>query len=80
MEPIKIIHRKLGREQAHGQAWKEDRIIEIDPRLKGIEYLETLLHEIIHIQNPKWPEIKVAGHSKQLAKILWNLGFRKTDI
>jgi hypothetical protein len=80
MKPIKVIHRKLGREQAHGQAWKDERIIEIDPRLKGLEYLETVIHEITHIQNPQWPEIKVQGHSKQTAEILWDLGFRKTDI
>ena len=80
MKPIKVIHRKLGREQAHGLAWKDERIIEVDPRLKGLEYLETLIHEITHIQNPKWPEIKVQGHSKQMADIIWNEGFRKTEL
>jgi len=78
MKPIEIKYRKLGREGAHGLAWKEDGVIEIDSRLKGVERLETLVHEIIHIQNPRWAEIKVQGHAKQIAKILFDEGYRQT--
>ena len=78
--PIKITYRKLGREQAHGLAYKEDREIIIDNRLKGIECLETIVHEIMHIQNPRWAEIKIIGHSKELAVLLWEQGYRKIDI
>lgn len=72
MKKITVIHRKLGREQAHGQAWTDDRVIEIDERLKGIQHLETVVHEIMHVQNPKWSEIKVQGHAKQMAEIIFN--------
>jgi hypothetical protein len=34
-EPIKVVHRKLGKHKAIGLAWKEERIIELDTRLKG---------------------------------------------
>lgn len=68
---IKVIYRKLGKEQAHGLAYKEDRVIHIDSRLKGRELLTCLVHEIVHIQNPTWAEIKVEGHSKEMADILW---------
>jgi hypothetical protein len=80
MKDIQIIYRKLGRHKAVGLAYQDDNLIEIDDRQKGYEFLDTLIHEIIHIQNPTWNELKVIGHSKQLSKILWDLGFRKCDL
>ena len=76
--PIKVNYTKLGREQAHGLAYKEDRVIHVDPRLDGGDMLHTIIHEIIHIQNPKWPEIKVQGHAKEMFDILWREGVRLT--
>lgn len=69
----------MGKEKADGLAWEDDRMIEIDSRLKGFNHLYTLIHEIIHIQNPRWPEIKVEGHSKQMAEILYAEKYRKID-
>lgn len=80
MKPIKVVNRKLGKEQANGLAWVDERLIEIDPRLTGYEHFYTLIHEIIHVQNPKWSEIKVQGHSKQMADILWEHRYRRIDI
>jgi len=79
-QPIKILYSHLGNYKAHGLAWKEERTIAIDKRLKGLDELETIIHEIMHIQNPKWPEIMVEGKAKELALILWELGFRKCDL
>ena len=79
MKEIVIRYRKLGKERAHGLAYKDDREIHIDSRLKGVDLLETIIHEIMHVQNPKWPEIKVQGHAKQLAAILYEQGFRKVE-
>lgn len=78
--PIKISYRKLGKEKAHGLAFKEDREIHIDPTLNSPDMLHTLIHEIIHIQNPKWPEIKVEGHAKEMFELLWKEGYRKVDL
>ena len=77
-QPIKVVHRKLGKHKAIGLAWTEERKIEIDTRLQGYDLLYVTLHEIVHIQNPKWSEIKVEGHSKEMADLLWQQGFRKT--
>lgn len=78
MKKVKqIIHRKLGKERANGLAFCEEGIIHIDERLKGKEHLCISLHEIIHILNPKWSEIKVVGHSKEMADLLWNMGYRR---
>lgn len=79
MREIEIKYRKLGKEQANGLAWTEEGVIEIDPRLKGYDHLYTLIHEIIHIQNPKWSEIKVKGHSQQIADILYSEKYRKIE-
>lgn len=78
MKPITVTHRKLGKHKAIGLAYKEDAKIEIDERLKGFEHLQTVIHEILHIQNPRWSEIKVEGHSTQIAEILWNLNYKRT--
>lgn len=79
-KPIKVIHRKLGREKADGLAWKDYRIIEIDERLTGKDYLETIIHEVAHVQFPKLPEITIEARAREMANILWGLGFRWVDI
>lgn len=79
-KPIKVIHRKLGREKAYGQAWKDERIIEIDERVVGKAYLDVVIHEVTHCQFPKLPEITVNARSTELANILWDLGFRWVDL
>lgn len=75
----KITHRKLGKENAWGQAWKEDNHIELDSRLVGKPYLETAIHEFLHIQEPKFSENKVTKLAKALSEFLWELEFRKVD-
>jgi hypothetical protein len=74
-----IIHKKLGKHKAVGLAYKEEGVIFIEQNLKGINHLETLIHEIVHIQNPKWSEIKVKGHSAEMAKLLWDNNYRKVE-
>lgn len=69
--PPTVTEKKLGRQRASGQAWKEDRVIEIDPRQDAYEYFDTLIHEHFHIQFPDWSEKKVASESKKLSKFLW---------
>ncbi len=79
-KPIKVVFSKLGQYKAHGMAWTEERIIAIDERLKGLDELDTIIHEAIHVQNPKWPEIMVQGKATELAQLLWDLGYRKVDV
>lgn len=81
MKTVKsITHKKLGREKAHGQAFKEDGVIEIDIILKGLDHLDTVIHEIMHIQNKRWSEAKVMGHSNEMAQLLWDLGYRRVEL
>jgi hypothetical protein len=78
MLKIKIIYRKLGREQAHGLA-SSDGVIEIDERLKGKKLLEILIHEVMHCQNPRSSEATIVKNSVMLTRILWKEGYRRVD-
>lgn len=73
----KVKERKLGRERARGLHWPGKRFIEIDPRLKSRDYLETLIHELLHERFHKLQEIKVLGYARMMADVLWAKGFRR---
>jgi hypothetical protein len=75
---IKIIYRKLGKEQAYGIS-SSDGIIEIDERLKGRKMMEVLIHELMHLVNPKDDEKTIIRKSVTLTKVLWKEGYRKID-
>lgn len=74
---IVIKERKLGRERAVGQAYKENGLIEIDPRQNSFDYLDTVIHETLHVLFPELSESKVISNSKKLAKVLWKLHYRR---
>ena len=75
---IKIIYRKLGKEQAYGIS-SSDGVIEIDERLKGKKMMEILIHEVLHLLNPKDDEKTIIRKSVTLTKVLWNEGYRRID-
>lgn len=75
---IKIIYKKLGREQAHGIA-ESDGNIYLDARLKGKKHLEIIIHEILHILNPTDTELAIIKKSITLTKVLWKEGYRRVD-
>ncbi len=78
MDKVKqIVHKKLGKEKANGLAFCDTGVINIDERLRGREHLLTCIHEIMHIQNSKWSELKVEGHSEEMTKWLWDMGYRR---
>jgi Zn-dependent peptidase ImmA (M78 family) len=79
MKKTKIIHRKLGKEQADGLAYKEAKEIHIDERLTGQDYILTVIHELLHIHLPKFSEKQVDSLSKKLTNDLWNLKIRRVD-
>lgn len=76
---IKVQEKKLGRQNAWGQAWHEIQKIELDPRLVGKAHLDTIIHEIMHLQNPEWSETMVIKKSRQMTNVLWKLWYRKVD-
>jgi hypothetical protein len=78
MLKIKIIYRKLGREQAHGLA-SSDGVIEIDERLKGKKHLEILIHEVLQLLYPRNSEATIVKNSVLLTRLLWKEGYRRVD-
>ena len=77
--PVKVIHRKLGREKAEGLAYKEDNEIHIEERMRKKPYLLVVIHELLHIYFPKLSEKEVDRISKKICNDLWRLKFRRID-
>ena len=77
-KPITVKFGKLGKYKADGLAYADKRKIIIDSRLTGVELLETILHEILHIQQPDLSEEAVLRYSKETAEILWKIGYHLT--
>jgi predicted metallopeptidase len=75
-----ITHKKIPKNIARGLAYCDTGNIVIDERLKGQDHLYILIHEILHIQNIQWSEIKVIGHAQELAKLLWENNYRRVDL
>jgi len=51
----------------------------IHSKIKGIEALETLCHEIVHGGQPDLSEEAVTELARDLTTILWELGYRCED-
>jgi hypothetical protein len=52
-------------------------VIEIDPRLKSKDYLDTLVHELLHRELCFLREEHVGSVATLIAKELWEKGFRR---
>jgi hypothetical protein len=74
---IKVIDKKLGRQKAVGQAYSDARVIEIDPRQRSKNYLDTLIHEMLHVYNPDWSENKVTTTANEMTDIIWKKNYRR---
>ena len=76
---IRIKDRKLGKEKAVGQAHHGDNLIEIDPRQRSRERLDTVCHEVIHLIGPHLSEEIVESHANTLSDVLWRDGWRRIE-
>lgn len=75
---IKIKETKLGREKAMGMVdYSKDKVIFVDPRQKPKDYLDTVIHESLHLTCPDWTEEKVISVAKSLTDIVWRAGYRR---
>lgn len=53
------------------------RKVLIDARLRGRARLETEIHEALHQLFPDLAEETVSGAGRDMARILWSLGYRR---
>ncbi len=51
--------------------------IEIDPRQPPREFLETLLHELLHRQFPMLSEDAVEVAATEMKDAVWEMGYRR---
>lgn len=77
---ITIVEKLLGREGVVGLAYQGEGLIEIDPRQTSKEYMDTVIHESLHMFFPDWTERKVLTNAKKLTAILWKYGYRRVDL
>src|SRR3990167_4672620 len=75
---LRVVEKKLGRECVHGQFTPgENPLIEIDPRQRSRQYLNTLCHEILHFSLPRLPESMVMKVACALTRRIWEAGYRR---
>ena len=74
---IKIVLRKLGREQALGLCWKDKDLVEIDDRLDNRWTLKVLVHELLHAVCKEMSETDVERRSRKMAEGIWRMGYRR---
>ncbi len=77
IKAVEVVERPLGREKAMGLAWVEDRKVEIDSRLDSKDFLDTLIHELLHIYNPHWSETKTASTATEMTNLIWAKDYRR---
>lgn len=72
---IKIIEKRM--RIYHGYAFPAKLRIEIRSNQSPIEYLGTLVHELLHIAFPDMGETKVDAIARMLTYHLWRQGYRR---
>jgi len=75
---VKFVLRKLGQHKAWGQAHIDKKIIELDPNQSPLDFLDTAVHELLHIAYPKMDESQVTKGARVIKHGLWKLNYRRT--
>lgn len=72
-----IKHKDLSADGVYGYASQEDFEIEIDPNQGDKEYLNTLIHEMLHCFLPDLQERFIIRIADIMAENVWKKGYRK---
>jgi hypothetical protein len=76
----KVVERKLGREHTLEKAFQGLNEIHIGPRQPPKEYLDTLVHEALHLAFPDLNEEAISEGASMVARVLWAQNFRKCNL
>lgn len=76
---VKVEFKKLGRNKALGLAYKSENKIVLDPRLKGKDFIEIALHELLHLYFPYIIEEDIDNAATEMTQILSDLGVIKSE-
>ena len=74
---IRVKEGKLGRQRVYGLAWADRMTIEVEERQDSKDYLDTLIHEMLHCFAPAWGEKRVADTAKEMARVIWDKNYRR---
>lgn len=77
LKKIKVRERRLRRYL--GYAYPKKSLIEITPDQKPRQYLDTLIHEILHVMYPKDSETKISQNASTITHHIWKKGYRRLD-
>lgn len=73
--PIKVQERKL--RYYWGYAYTDKGLVEITPDLTDRQYMDTLIHEILHIMYPNDSETKISRNASTITHHLWKKNYRR---
>lgn len=76
----RIQNKKIAEKNILGYATQEDFEIEIDPRQSSKEYLNTLIHEMLHCFLPDLKEKHIIKMADLLSAAIWNRRFRRPNV
>lgn len=85
MAKERVVEKKLGRHKTEGYpvvglAHFDENLIEIDPRQNSKDYLDTAIHEKLHLMFPNWEHDLITPTANKLTKYLWKMGYRKVNL
>ena len=67
----------LSKENALGFAYQDDFEIEIEPKQSSKEYLNTLIHEMLHCFFPELKENQITKLADIMAENIWKKSYRR---
>lgn len=76
---IKVVYSNLTKKDVWGFAHFDKNIIELHNNISGKKHLEILIHELLHLINPKNSEKKIVSDSIKITNVLWKEKYRKID-
>mgnify|MGYP001182639237 CR=1 FL=1 len=76
---IKVKEKKLGRQGAVGLAYASEMEIVIDKRQDSKDYLDTLIHEMLHCFAPRWGEKRVTQTANEMTRVIWDKAYRRIE-
>ena len=77
---IRLTERKLGKEKAVGLCWHGSTPhIELDPRQKSPDRLDTLVLELIHVCFNHLEEKDVEKVANRISSVIWSDGWRRVQ-
>ena len=76
---IKVKEKKLGSQGAVGLAYASEMEIVLDKRQDSKDYLDTLIHEMLHCFAPRWGEKRVSDTANEMTRVLWDKNYRRIE-